>query len=144
MSLALKIYKLVLKLDNVLWLRKYLVRILGHYTLKYSESYFFGRGTISNLVTLFYASQRLTLFYRIGPRFRLFHLRVLSRQIRKSIYYFKLAAFCLVFSYVYEIRTKVSGLLCHTTNSDTIFCVWKLKNWTNKSFYCGFLISDKS
>ena len=29
------IYKLVLKLDNMLRLRKYLVRILGHYTLKY-------------------------------------------------------------------------------------------------------------
>ena len=29
-----QIYKLVLKLDNMLWLRKYFVRILGHYTLK--------------------------------------------------------------------------------------------------------------
>ena len=31
-----QIYKLVLKLDNMLWLRKSLVRILGHYSLKYS------------------------------------------------------------------------------------------------------------
>ena len=34
-----------------LWLRKYLVRILGHNTLKHSESIFFDRGTISNLGT---------------------------------------------------------------------------------------------
>ena len=33
-------YKLVLKPYNVLWLRKYLVKILGHYTLKYSQSNF--------------------------------------------------------------------------------------------------------
>ena len=32
-----QIYKLVIKLDNMLWLREYLVRILGHYTLKYSQ-----------------------------------------------------------------------------------------------------------
>ena len=62
-----QIYKLVLKLDNVLWFRKYLVRILGHYTLKYWQSNFFDRGTISNLGTLFYTNQRLKLFYRIGP-----------------------------------------------------------------------------
>ena len=49
------------------WLRKYLVWILGHYNLKYSPGNFFDRGTISNLGTLFYASQRFELFYRVGP-----------------------------------------------------------------------------
>ena len=67
-------YKLVLKPDNVLWLRKYLVKILGHYTLKYSQSNFFDRGTIGNLGTLFYTSQRLKLLYRIGPWCCLCHL----------------------------------------------------------------------
>ena len=62
-----QIYKLVLKLDNILWWRKSFVRILVHYTLKYLLSYFFDRGTISNLGTLFYTSQRLKLLYRIGP-----------------------------------------------------------------------------
>ena len=51
-----KTYKLVLKLDNVLWLRKYLVRTLGHYTLKFLQSNFFDRGPIGNLGTLFYTS----------------------------------------------------------------------------------------
>ena len=35
-----QIYKLVLKFDNMLWLGKYLIRILGHYTQKYSQSNF--------------------------------------------------------------------------------------------------------
>ena len=61
------IYKLVLKLDNMLWLSKYLVRMLGHYTLMYYQSNFFDRGTISNLGTLFYTSPKLKLLYRIGP-----------------------------------------------------------------------------
>ena len=60
-------HKLVLNLDNMLLLRKYLVIILGHYTLKYSPCNFFDRGTISNLGTLFYTSQRLKLLYKIGP-----------------------------------------------------------------------------
>ena len=42
-------------------------RILGFYTLKYSQSKFFDRGTISNFDTLFYTSQRLKLLHRIGP-----------------------------------------------------------------------------
>ena len=48
-----QIYKLVLQLNNVVWLRKYLVRILGHNRQKYSQSNFFDRGTISNSGTLF-------------------------------------------------------------------------------------------
>ena len=36
-----QIYKLILKLDNMFWLRKYLVRILELCTLKYSKSNFF-------------------------------------------------------------------------------------------------------
>ena len=44
-----QIYKLFLKLDNMLTLRKYLERILGQYTLMYSQSNSFDRGTISNL-----------------------------------------------------------------------------------------------
>ena len=62
-----QICKLVLKLDNMLWLGKYLVRILGHYTFKCSQSNFFHRVTIGNLGTLFYTSQRLKLLHRIGP-----------------------------------------------------------------------------
>ena len=61
-----QIYKLVLKLDNMLWLRKYLVRILGHYTLKYSQSYFFDHDTISNLGTLFYA-RGLNCYIGLSP-----------------------------------------------------------------------------
>ena len=63
-----QIYKPVLKLDNMLWLRKYLVRLLGCYTLKYSFSSFSLRGAISNLGTLFYTTLRLKKFYSIGPR----------------------------------------------------------------------------
>ena len=37
----------------------YFVKILGHYTLKYSQSQCFHRGTISNLGTLFYTSPKL-------------------------------------------------------------------------------------
>ena len=44
-----EIYKLVLKLDNVLWLIKYLVKILGHYTQMYSKSNIVDWGTIRNL-----------------------------------------------------------------------------------------------
>ena len=41
--------KFVLKFDNMIWLGKYLVRILGQFTLNYSQSNFFDRGIISNL-----------------------------------------------------------------------------------------------
>ena len=54
-----QIYKLVLQLDIMLRLRKYLVKILGHYNLKYSQCNFFQRGTISHLGTLFYTNPRL-------------------------------------------------------------------------------------
>ena len=43
-----QIYELVLKLENMLWFKKIFGRILGHYTLKYSQSNFFEWGTISN------------------------------------------------------------------------------------------------
>ena len=46
-----QIYKPILKHDNMLWLGKYLVRLLGCYTLKYSWGCFFLRGAISNLGT---------------------------------------------------------------------------------------------
>ena len=49
-----QIYKPVWKGDNMLWLRKYLVRLLRCYAPKYLWSSFFLRGTISNLGTLFY------------------------------------------------------------------------------------------
>ena len=62
-----QIYKPVLKCENMLWFRKYLARLLGCYTLKYSWSFFSLRGTISNLGTLFYTTLRLKKFYRIGP-----------------------------------------------------------------------------
>ena len=62
-----QIYKPVLKRDNMLWLKKYLVILLGCCTLKYSWSCFFLRGAISNLGTLFYTNLRLKKFYRIGP-----------------------------------------------------------------------------
>ena len=62
-----QIYKPILKSDNMLWLQKYLVRLLGCYTLKYSWSSFFLRGAISNLGALFYTTLSLKNFYRIGP-----------------------------------------------------------------------------
>ena len=40
---------------------------LATLALKYSQSNFFHRGTICNLGTLFYTSQRLKLLYKIGP-----------------------------------------------------------------------------
>ena len=49
----------------MLWLRKYSVRMYGHYTLKYSRRHHRHRGIIGNLCTLFNTSQRLKLFYRI-------------------------------------------------------------------------------
>ena len=49
-----QIYELVLKLDNMVWFRKHLVWILGHYILKYSQSNYCHRGTNSNVGTLFY------------------------------------------------------------------------------------------
>ena len=51
----------------MLCLRTNLVRLLGHYTLKYSQRDFLHRDTTSNLGILFYVSPRLSLFYRIGP-----------------------------------------------------------------------------
>ena len=44
-----------------------MVIILGHNTLKYSQSNFFHRGTISNLGTLFYTSLRLNFFIGLAP-----------------------------------------------------------------------------
>ena len=58
-----QIYKPILKRDKMLWLRKYLVRLLGYYPLKYSWSFFFLRGAISNLGT----TLRFKKFHRIGP-----------------------------------------------------------------------------
>ena len=54
-----KIYKPFLKRDNTIWLRKYLVRLLGCCALMYSWSSFFLWGPISNLGTLFYTALRL-------------------------------------------------------------------------------------
>ena len=62
-----QIYKTVLKCHNMLWLRKYLARLLGCYTLKYSWSFFSLRGTISNLGTLFYTTLRLKSFIGLAP-----------------------------------------------------------------------------
>ena len=77
-----QIYKFVLKLDGMHWLRKYFVTILGHYTLKYSQSNFFHRCTMSNLGTLFYTSPRLKLFFRHWPddwsREKKSHLKMLA------------------------------------------------------------------
>ena len=61
-------YKPIVKHDNILWSRKYLVKLLGCYALKYSRSSFFLRGTFNNLGTLFYTALRLNKFYRIGLR----------------------------------------------------------------------------
>ena len=60
-------HKPVLKRHNMLWLRKYLVRHLGCYFLKYSWRSFFLRGAISNLGTLFYTALRLKKKFKIGP-----------------------------------------------------------------------------
>ena len=62
-----QIHKLVLKLDNILRLRHYLVIILGHYTQKYSQINFFHKGTISNLSTLFHTSPRFKFFLGLAP-----------------------------------------------------------------------------
>ena len=64
-----QIYKLVLKRNNMLWLRKLLVRVLGQYTLMYSKSNFFDRGTISNLGFFVAPARGLNCFIGLAPVF---------------------------------------------------------------------------
>jgi hypothetical protein len=50
-----------------LWFRKYFVRILEHYLLKYLQNYFFHRDQSSNLDTLINTILKCIKWYRIGP-----------------------------------------------------------------------------
>ena len=78
-----QIYKLFLKLklDTMLWLRKYFVGNIR--TLQYSQSNFFDKCTIGNLGTLFLTSQRLKMLYRIGPSAKL-HYKLEGKGSREA------------------------------------------------------------
>ena len=102
-----------------------MVRILWHYTLKYSQSNFFHRGTIINWGTLLYACLRLKFSYRIGPWLLAFsrcHKKYLMALVIKNGFWFQSIYLCTSKKYFHQSNVKWRKLnVCFVSRKVQIF-----------------------